>query len=91
LLAGVEGELAETGQSLLLRVVGADAGQEVAAYRRWSAEARVDGVMLFDLTFDDPRPALLDELGLAFVLHGNREELAPGKVLVYDARSDAEL
>jgi len=91
LLAGVESELAETGQSLLLRMVGADAGQDVAAYRRWSAEARVDGVMLFDLTFDDPRPALLDELGLAFVLHGNREALAPGKVLLYDARSDAIL
>lgn len=91
LLAGVESELAETGQSLLLRMVGTDAGQEVAAYRRWSAEARVDGVMLFDLTFHDPRPALLDELGLAFVLHGNREALAPGKVLLYDARSDARL
>lgn len=91
LLAGVESELAETGQSLLLRVVGSDSGQEVAAYRRWSAEARVDGVMLFDLRFDDPRPALLDELRLAFVLHGNRESLAPGKVLLYDARSDAHL
>ena len=91
LLAGVESELSETGQSLLLRMVGADAGQEVAAYRRWSAEARVDGVMLFDLTFDDPRPALLDELGLAFVLHGNRESIAPGKVLLYNARADAGL
>lgn len=89
LLAGVESELSETGQSLLLRMVGADAGQEVAAYRRWSAEARVDGVMLFDLTFEDPRPRLLDDLGLAYVLHGNRETLAPGKVLLYDARADA--
>lgn len=89
LLAGVESELSETGQSLLLRMVGADTGQEVAAYRRWSAEARVDGVMLFDLTFDDPRPQLLEELGLAYVLHGNRETLAPGKVLLYDAGADA--
>lgn len=91
LLAGVESELSETGQSLLLRMVGADTGQEVAAYRRWSAEARVDGVMLFDITFDDPRPRLLEELGLAFVLHGNREALAPGKVLLYNARADAGL
>lgn len=91
LLAGVESELSETGQSLLLRMVGADTGQEVATYRRWSAEARVDGVMLFDITFDDPRPRLLEELGLAFVLHGNREEVAPGKVLLYDARADAGL
>ncbi|WP_285116170.1 LacI family DNA-binding transcriptional regulator [Leifsonia sp. fls2-241-R2A-40a] len=91
LLAGVESELSETGQSLLLRMVGADTGQEVAAYRRWSAEARVDGVMLFDITFEDPRPQLLEELGLAYVLHGNRETIAPGKVLLYNARADAGL
>jgi DNA-binding LacI/PurR family transcriptional regulator len=91
LLAGVESELSETGQSLLLRMVGTDPGQDVAAYRRWSAEARVDGVMLFDLTFDDPRPRLLDELGLAYVLHGNRETISPGRVLLYDASADARL
>ena len=49
LLAGVEGVLAETGKSLLLRMVGVSARDEVATYRRWSAEGRVDGVMLFDL------------------------------------------
>lgn len=91
LLAGVETELAENGQSLLLRMVGTSNGQEVAAYRRWSAEQRVDGVMLFDISVDDPRPALLDELGLAFVLHGNDESLAPGRVLLYDAAGDAAL
>lgn len=91
LLAGVETELGETGQSLLLRMVGASSGQDVATYRRWSAEGRVDGVMLFDLTVDDPRPRLLEELGLEFVLHGNREDFAPGRVLLYDARADAEL
>ena len=91
LLAGVEIELAETGKSLLLRMVGASDGQDVATYRRWSAERRVDGVMLFDLTVGDPRPGLLDELGLTFVLHGNREELAPGRVLLYDADADATL
>jgi DNA-binding LacI/PurR family transcriptional regulator len=91
LLAGVEAELSETGQSLLLRMVGTAHGQDVAVYRRWSAEGRVDGVMLFDITIDDPRPRLLDELGLHFVLHGNREEVAPGRVLLYDAAGDAAL
>ncbi|MDN4615765.1 LacI family DNA-binding transcriptional regulator [Leifsonia sp. F6_8S_P_1B] len=91
LLAGVEAELSATGQSLLLRMVGTAPGQDVAVYRRWSAEGRVDGVMLFDITIDDPRPRLLDELGLAFVLHGNREEVAPGRVLRYDAGGDAGL
>lgn len=90
-LAGVEAELGETGQSLLLRMVGTTPGLDVAVYRRWSAEGRVDGVLLFDITVDDPRPGLLDALGLAFVLHGNREEVAPGRVLVYDAAGDAAL
>lgn len=91
LLAGVEAELAESGQSLLLRMVGASDGQDLAAYRRWSAEQRVDGVMLFDIVVGDPRPALLDELGLAFVLHGNDESVAPGRVLLYDAWGDARI
>ncbi|KQR54265.1 hypothetical protein ASF88_05540 [Leifsonia sp. Leaf336] len=91
LLAGVEAELAESGQSLLLRMVGPSNGQDLAAYRRWSAERRVDGVMLFDIAIGDQRPALLDELGLAFVLHGNDEEIAPGRVLLYDASGDAGL
>ncbi|MEY9953094.1 LacI family DNA-binding transcriptional regulator [Leifsonia sp. EB34] len=93
LLAGVEAELAEGGQSLLLRMVGSSDGQDLAAYRRWSAEQRVDGVMLFDITVGDPRPALLDELGLAFVLHGSGrdEEAHPGRVLLYDAAGDARI
>lgn len=91
LLAGVEAELSETGQSLLLRMVGSAPGQDVATYRRWSAERRVDGVMVFDITVADPRPDLLDELGLHFVLHGNRTSVSPGRVLLYDAAGDAAL
>lgn len=91
LLAGVEAELAEGGQSLLLRMVPGADGHDLAAYRRWSAERRVDGVMLFDITVGDPRPALLDQLGLAFVLHGNDESVAPGRVLLYDASGDARM
>ncbi|UAJ78219.1 LacI family DNA-binding transcriptional regulator [Leifsonia sp. ZF2019] len=91
LLAGVEAELATTGQSLLLRMVGPDGGQDSAAYRRWSAERRVDGVMLFDIAVRDPRPALLDDLGIEFVVHGNRDDVAPGHVLLYDADEDARL
>jgi DNA-binding LacI/PurR family transcriptional regulator len=91
LLAGVESELGQTDQSLLLRMVGGAVGQDTAVYRRWSAERRVDGVMLFDITDGDPRLPLLDELGLAFVLHGNRDSVAPGRVLLYDAAGDARL
>jgi DNA-binding LacI/PurR family transcriptional regulator len=91
LLAGVESVLAETDQALLLRMVGTNPGQDLVTYRRWSGEGRVDGVLLFDIAVDDPRPALLDKLGLAFVLHGARPEIAPGRVLVYDVRGDATL
>ncbi|GAA1446263.1 LacI family DNA-binding transcriptional regulator [Leifsonia poae] len=91
LLAGVESVLAESDQALLLRMVGTHPGQDLETYRRWSGEGRVDGVLLFDIALDDPRPALLDSLGLAFVLHGARPQIAPGRVLVYNVRGDAEL
>ena len=91
LLAGVESVLAETDQALLLRMVGTGVGQDLETYRRWSGEGRVDGVMLFDLVVDDPRPALLDSLGLIWVLHGNRRGIGSGHVLLYQAQADAAL
>jgi DNA-binding LacI/PurR family transcriptional regulator len=91
LLAGVESALAETDLALMLRMVGISPGLEMETYRRWSAEGRVDGVMLFDIVVDDPRPALLDRIGLPFVMHGNRTELAPGRVLGYDVGHEARL
>lgn len=91
LLAGVEGVLAETGKALLLRMVGMSTRDEIATYRRWSAEGRVDGVMLFDLVVGDERPPLLDELGLAYVVHGAMPSAAPGRVLTYDIANDTWL
>lgn len=70
LISGVEAELAATGTALLLQVTE-DAAAEEAAYRRWWGERRVDGVLLVDLREDDPRLALLDELGLPAVLVGH--------------------
>ncbi len=91
LLAGVESVLAETGKSLLLRMVGVSRTDEIATYRRWSAEGRVDGVMMFDLVLGDARPPLLDELGMAYVVHGGIPSAAPGRVLTYDIDNDARL
>lgn len=91
LLAGIESVLAETDQALLLRMVGTGIGQDLETYRRWSAQGRVDGVMLFDIGVNDPRPALLDELGLDYVMHGSRADVAPGHVLLYDPRAEAAL
>ena len=91
LLAGVESVLAETGKALLLRMVGASSREEVATYRQWSAEGRVDGVMLFDLVVGDERPPLLDELGMAYVVHGSTPDVAPGRVLANDVGNDVRL
>lgn len=70
LLAGIETALAEGDMALMLRMVGKDPAQERGVYERWAGERKVDGVLLFDHLHDDARPALLDRLGLPFVLHG---------------------
>ncbi|NUS11632.1 MAG: LacI family DNA-binding transcriptional regulator [Streptomyces sp.] len=70
LISGVEAGLAATGTGLLLQVTE-DVEAEVAAYQRWWAERRVDGVLLVDLREDDPRLGLLGELGLPAVVVGH--------------------
>jgi DNA-binding LacI/PurR family transcriptional regulator len=72
LISGIEGVLAGESAGLLLKVVdGAEA--ELAWYRRWWAERRVDGVILVDLRTDDPRIDLVGELGLPAVVIGGPE------------------
>jgi LacI family transcriptional regulator, repressor for deo operon, udp, cdd, tsx, nupC, and nupG len=68
-IAGVEKGLAQRGYSLLLHVTPDDAN-DTDVYRRLSNEGRVDGVFVTDLMVDDPRPALLAELGLPAVIIG---------------------
>ena len=69
LISGLEVVLAEHDLALLLQVVG-DQDAEIAVYRRWWAERRVDGVLLADLRVDDRRAAVLEELGLPAVVIG---------------------
>lgn len=52
------------------------AGDEMATYRRMAISSRVDAVILSSPTIDDPRIALLNELGLPFVVHGRSEVVA---------------
>ncbi|MEJ7773807.1 MAG: LacI family DNA-binding transcriptional regulator [Nocardioidaceae bacterium] len=68
-IAGLESVLSERGNALLLQVV-ADHEREGPSYRRLVDEGRVDGVFVTDLFVDDPRPALLAELGLPAVIIG---------------------
>ena len=66
-ISGLEAVLSERGHALLLMVAEHD---DAVTYRRLAKEGRVDGVFVTDLQVDDPRPALLAELGLPAVVVG---------------------
>lgn len=72
-LAGIEASLAPRGYALVLQIVS-DGISEEAAYRRFSTEGRVDGVLLDDLRSSDSRVALVEELGLPAILVGEYPE-----------------
>ncbi|AWZ03951.1 MULTISPECIES: LacI family DNA-binding transcriptional regulator [unclassified Streptomyces] len=74
-IAGVGSVLAERGDALVLRLTTAE--EERGVYEGLAAGRRVDGVLLTDLRQDDPRPALVAELGLPAVVVG-RPEWAEG-------------
>lgn len=69
LISGVEAELATRSYALMLQVVG-DPDAEIALYRRWWGERRVDGVLVCDLRLDDPRVPVLADLPLPAVVVG---------------------
>jgi DNA-binding LacI/PurR family transcriptional regulator len=89
LLAGIESVLADADMGLLLRMVGSNAGRDLAVYERWSGERRVDGVILFDQLDNDPRPTLLGRLRMPFVLHGASAPLPEGATTYVDQSVDA--
>ena len=68
-LAGVERELSERSIGLTIQLAPS-VEDEIAVYRRWYGEHRVDGVFLFDPRHDDPRFDALGELGLPTVVIG---------------------
>ncbi|MFY1633427.1 LacI family DNA-binding transcriptional regulator [Solwaraspora sp. WMMB335] len=69
LISGVEAELSARSYALTLQVV-ADTEAEIAVYRRWWGERRVDGVFLCDLRLDDHRVPALEQLQLPAVVIG---------------------
>lgn len=91
LLEGVEDVLSDAGQSLLLRMVGTTPGRDIEVYERWAGERRVDGVIVLDRAIDDPRPELLDRLGLPYVLHGVLTGDESGAERIEDQHRDAQL
>ncbi len=69
LISGMESAMASSQTALLLQVVP-DHDAEIATYRRWWAERRVDGVFLIDLRRADKRVAVLEELKLPAMVVG---------------------
>ncbi|MGO4384627.1 LacI family DNA-binding transcriptional regulator [Specibacter sp. RAF43] len=81
-LAGIETVLGAHEMSLMLRLVEprrepGDGARDLAVYERWAGERRVDGVILFDHFRADPRPPLLERLGLPYVRLGAGDDVAP--------------
>ncbi|MBR8740736.1 LacI family DNA-binding transcriptional regulator [Nocardiopsis sp. MG754419] len=72
LVSGVETELAAVGIDLMLQVAD-NVDSEIAVYRRWAAERRVDGVVIVDLRVEDPRPEAMGVLPLPAVVLGGPE------------------
>ena len=72
-IAGVESELSARSIALTLQLVE-DVEEEIAVYRRWWGEHRVDGILMVDLRVDDPRVDELVRLGLPAVVVGGPVE-----------------
>ncbi|AKU16466.1 LacI family DNA-binding transcriptional regulator [Luteipulveratus mongoliensis] len=70
IVSGLQAGLSAGGIGLQLLVVE-DTATEIEVYRGWSAEHRVDGVVLMDIQASDPRIAEVMRLGLPAVVLGD--------------------
>ncbi|MBW3077667.1 LacI family DNA-binding transcriptional regulator [Bifidobacterium simiiventris] len=68
-MTGLHASFSAKGYGLLYRPCSS-LNEELAVYRDWSRRKRVDGVILVDLRADDPRPELLNQLGVTAALAG---------------------
>ncbi|GAA2574305.1 LacI family DNA-binding transcriptional regulator [Winogradskya consettensis] len=64
-----------------------DTTAEIALYRDWSSEHRVDGLVLVDLQVDDPRLTVIDELNIPAVTLGPRLDGALPSVWADDSEA----
>lgn len=78
-LLGLESQLTSAGLSLVLQTC-ATTEQELEIYRKWSAQGRVDGVVVTDPVSHDPRVSLLQELNLPGVFVGEQVEGFPSLI-----------
>ncbi len=68
-IGGVEAELSPRSIGLTIQLVRT-VEEEIAVYRRWFGEHRVDGVFVVDVRHDDPRVEAVGALGLPAVVIG---------------------
>lgn len=73
-LAGISTAVTRRNYSLLLSPF---AGDEATVLRKLASSKAVDGVIITRPLVDDPRIALLNDLGLPFVVHGRSEVKDP--------------
>ncbi len=69
-LAGLEQQFSQAGISLLMHIADSQT-EEIRTYGRWAAERRVDGLILLDLTINDPRLDMVKNLGPPVVVVGD--------------------
>jgi LacI family transcriptional regulator len=82
-LRGLGRRLKEDGVDILMTMVDSiDA--EIRTYKRLAASKRVDAVILHSPLLTDNRLALLEHLGLPFILHGRTERAEPVAYLDID-------
>lgn len=70
LLSGIQADLSQHHVTLQFSTAE-DSGDEIALYRQWWAQRRVDGVFLVDLQRDDPRIGVLEQLRMPAVVIGS--------------------
>jgi LacI family transcriptional regulator len=69
--AGASEAYSAAGYDMLIRVAPPE--QEERVYRELAGTNRVDGVVVHGPQTDDPRIALLDAIGLPFIVHGRSD------------------
>ncbi|WP_097328077.1 LacI family DNA-binding transcriptional regulator [Paractinoplanes atraurantiacus] len=69
ILYGMQDMLSAHSSAVQMQLVR-DTTAEISLYRHWASEHRVDGLVLVDLQLDDPRIAVVRELGLPAVTLG---------------------
>ena len=89
-IAGIESVLSRSGYALVLQM-SANSDEDLARYRRLAADRRVDGVLINELTHDDPRLTLVRELGLPAVAISETVVDCPAVVLQDNSEPIREL